>query len=197
MQKDLSLNAPIVYNKECIQSLSRQYIITQLQLKGFSNIARELPVVANPEDPVHEALRHIADILNEERKEQFDEMLLTLMLDESNLMQTYDTITSEMLKDEQNWGRIVTFIVFTAHLSVYCAQTEKLRHKVVAVVERADCLMEEKLHHWIEEQGGWQALLEHYDLEKWRINLSTAILGAGVSLGVVIGGIMAFKSILS
>ena len=186
----------IILDIESTKALPRSYIITQLKKKGFTDIANKLPQVSNPENHVHEVLREIADILNEERGEQFEDMLRELApADYSSLKKTNDMIVYEMFKDEINWGRVVTFIVFSSHIVLYCAQRENLSQNVGDVVNWIETMMEERLHDWIEQQGGWQAFVQHYDNESWRVNLSTAILGLGVGLAAVIGGLAFLKKI--
>ena len=120
-------------------------------------------------------------------------MLNTLAIQESTLKQTYDTIVEEMFKGQTHWGKMVTFVVFTSHIVLYCAKRENLKHKVPDVVNWTETVIDEKLHRWIEEQGGWQAFVEHFDTENWRISLSTVLLGLGLGAGVVAGGLLALK----
>lgn len=191
-----SLTTPTIYNKEAIQSLPRHFIITQLREAGFGDIADALQPVSNPNDPLHEAFEAIAAALSEEREEQFNDMLNTLAVDENTLKLCYDTIAAEMFKGKTHWGRIVTFVVFTSHVVLYCARREKLKHTVPLVVEWADTVIHGRLHRWIEEQGGWQAFVEHFDVESWRISLSAAVFGIGLGAGLLAGGIFALKKLL-
>ena len=192
-----SLPTPTIYDKEAILSLPRHYIITQLREKGYTDLANKLPQVSNSDDHIHDVFGRIAAALNEERQEQFEEMLLTLRLDDGSLKEVYDSIVSEMFKGSNHWGKVVTFIVFTSHIVLYCAKTETLRHRVPDIVEWTDAMMQERLHYWIEEQGGWQAFVEHFDLENWRVSLSTGVLLLGVALSAVVSGLLFFKRILS
>lgn len=191
-----SCPTPRVFDKEAVQSLPRHYIITQLKDNGFTDLADALSEVPNPDDPIHEALSKVASTLNEERQEQFDDMINTLALNDSNLKESYDSIVEELLKEQTNWGRIVTFIVFASHIVLYCAQKRELKHRVPDVVEWTESVTEKKLLHWIEQQGGWQAFMEHYDLENWRISLSTALLGLGVGISALAGGIALCRKFL-
>ena len=195
-QENTLATQPTIYDKEVIKSFPRQYIITQLKRNGFAELAEALPGAVNSEDPIHAAFREIADTLNEEREEQMKDMLKTLKLDETNLKATYDTIIVEMFRDRIHWGKIVTFVVFSAHYVLCCAQREDLRPKIADLMELIDSHVEERLHHWIEVQGGWQAFVEHYETENWRISVSTAVLGLGLGLTVVAGGLMALKNML-
>jgi len=183
-----------IYNKEAILSLPRHYIITQLRNNGFKDLANSLPQVPNPDDPIHGALQKIAATLNEERQEQFDDMLLYLNLTSDNLKETFDSIVNEMLRDSKNWGRIITFVVFVSHLVLYCARQKALYQRVPEVMQWTDSAVQEKMQGWIEKQGGWQACLEHYDLESWRISLSTFLLGMGGVLALATAGLAFFKN---
>lgn len=198
-QPDLETNSPTsptILDKEAIQSLPRYFIITQLKDAGFTDIAEQLPPVSNPNDPVHSAFKGIAVTLSEEREEQFTDMLNTLAVKESSLKETFDTIVAELFKEQTHWGKLVTFIVFTSHVVLYCARRENLRHKVPEVVEWTDTVIHERLHHWIIAKGGWQAFVEHYDTDNWRVSLSTVLLGIGLGAGVVAGGLLALKKML-
>lgn len=191
-----SLKSTTIFDKEAIQSLPRQFIITQLREAGFTEIAEELEPVSNPNDPVHEAFHAIAVTLSEEREDQFADMLSTLGMDENSLKHTYDTIVAELFKGQTHWGKIVTFIVFTSHMVLHCARRESLRHKVPQIVEWTDAVMHEKLQCWVQEQGGWQAFVDHFDVENWRVSLSTVLLGLGLGATVVAGGLLALKKML-
>lgn len=197
ISKEESLPAPSLFEKELIQSVPRQYIVTQLVENGFSDLANKLPHVSSPDHHVHEVVKEVAAALKDERQEQFDDMLATLALDESNLKETYNTITFEMFKGKTHWGKVITFVAFTSHIVLYCARDRKLKHKVSEIVEWADAVMDKKLHSWIEEQGGWQAFVEHCDLEQWRVSLSTALLGLGVGVSVVASGLVFLKKCLT
>lgn len=183
-----------IFDKEAIQSLPRHYIITQLREAGFTEIAEELTPVCNPDDPIHEAFQAIAIALSEERGDQFADMLSLLGVEERSLKHTYDTIVDELFKGQMHWGKIVTFIVFTSHVVLYCARRESLRNVVPQVVEWTDA--HEKLHSWIVEQGGWQAFVEHFDVENWRVSLSTVLLGLGLVATFVAGGLLALRKML-
>lgn len=186
------LPSPTIFDKETIQSLPRHYIITQLRKNGHADIANKLTPVDNPDNRVHASFSEIAASLEEERAEQFADMLNTLALEDSNLKRTYNTIVDEMFKEHIHWGRIVTFIVFTSNMVLYCARSRSLKHRVPEIMTWTDTVMNEKMHRWIEEQGGWQAFVEHFDLENWRVSLSTLLLGLGASMAVI-GGFFAVK----
>ena len=186
---------PTIFDKEAIQSIPRYYIIEQLQDVGLEDVAAELKLASNPEHPIHQAFRAVAAHLNKEREEQFNDMLYKLSLDEDCLKEAYDTIISEVLKGPTHWGKMVTVVVFTSHVVLYCARSprQNLKAKVPEIVAWADNMMQERLHLLIEEQGGWQAFVEHFDLENRRISLSTLLLGVGVVVTVLAGGLFALR----
>lgn len=190
------LASPTIFDKEAIQSLPRHYIIEQLKENGWTDIAASLSPVPNPDEPIHETFKAIAAALREEREEQFDDMICTLSVKENSIRETFDTIVSELFKGPTHWGKMVTFIVFTSHLVQYCAQRRELRHKIPDLMEWTDAAMQEKLHQWIEQQGGWQAFVEHFDMENWRVSLSTFLLGLGVGVSLLAGGLLAMKKFL-
>lgn len=195
-EEENSLKSASILDKEAIQSLPRQYIISQLRDAGFTEIAEGLKPVSNPDDPVHEAFHAIAITLSEEREQQFTDMLNTLGMEGNSLKHTYDTIVAELFRGQIHWGKIVTFIVFTSHMVLYCAHKGSLRHRVPQIVEWTDAVMQEKLRCWIQEQGGWQAFVDHFDMENWRVSLSTVLLGLGLGASIVAGGLLALKKVL-
>ena len=187
----------VAVDRDLCKSLARKYVITQLRRNNFNEIANTLPKVKNVNDHVHMVVQEIADTLVEERGGQFEDMLNTLNLDDSSIEHTYDTIMYEMFKDTVNWGKIVTFIAFSAHMAVYCAKTDELQHRVKDIVSWADKVMKEKLEQWIEGQGGLQDFVSHYDTENWRVNLSSAVLALGVTFVAFAGGFLTLRKLFT
>jgi len=183
-------------DKELCKSIPRNYIVYWLKRNGFVELANSLPVLHYTGNHVHEVIQEIADTLLEERELQFQEMLATLNLTADNIEQTYDSIMYEMFKDKVNWGKIITFVGFTAHFCVHCARSNSLRQKVPNVLDWADGVMNDQLQSWIEAQGGVQAFVEHYDTENWRVDLSTGVMFAGLALTAVTAGFMALKKFI-
>ncbi len=132
--------------------------------------------------------------LEEEREVQFEEMLFTMILNSSNIEKTYDNMMYEMYSNSINWGKIITYITFTAHMAVYCARENSLRDKVPDIVTWADRVMEEQLQGWIRSQGGLQAFLDHYDTADWQVNLSAGLLALGV-VATIATGLLALKKL--
>ncbi len=115
-------------------------------------------------------------------------------LNSSNIEQTYDNIMYDMFSNSINWGQIITYITFTAHMAVYCARENSLRDKVPDIVTWADRVMEERLQGWIRSQGGLQAFLDHYDTADWQVNLSSGLLALGV-VATIATGLLALKKL--
>ena len=182
------------FDKDLCRSIPTNYIVYWLKRQGFLDLANSLPELQHTSNHVHEVIKEIADTLQEERGLQFKEMLATLDLNADNIEQTYDSIMYEMFKDKVNWGKIIAFIGFTAHIGVHCAGKDSLKEQVPFLLNWADRVMEDQLQSWIEAQGGVQAFVEHYDTEDWRVDLSTGVIFAGFALTAVTVGFAALKS---
>ena len=176
-----------------VRHFARFYILNQLRKHNHSDLAERL---SNPEDQVegetHHLLQTIAGQLEKERGQQFEEILNRLQLTNQNLKLTYETIVGEIFRDEIHWGRIVAFIVFSGTLAVYCAE-HGLEARVKDVIGWTEEQMESRVRDWVLEKGGWQAFMDHYDDERWTIEIPQLLVGAGLAAAVVAGGILLMK----
>ncbi len=177
------------------QHLPRKYIAVQLRRNNFHELASTLPRARfTSNNNIYTSVQEIADTLEEERGVQFDQMLFTMNVNSSNIGQTYDNIMYEMFRDTINWGKIITYITFTAHMAVYCARNNLLRDQVPDIVTWADRVMEEQLEGWIRSQGGLQAFLDHYGTADWQVNLSSGVLALGL-VATIATGLFALKKL--
>lgn len=190
-------NIPEEIAVQLCRHLPRRYISVQLRRNNFQELACSLPRARfTSNNDLYTSMQEIADTLEEERGVQFDEMLFTMNVDRSNIEQTYDNIMYEMFSNSINWGKIITYITFSAHMAVYCASNNTLRDKVPDIVTWADRVMEEQLEGWIRRQGGLQAFLDHYDTADWQVNLSSGLLALGVVATIAIG-LLALKELFT
>ena len=183
-------------NSDRCKSLARRYIHTQLNRNGHTEIADMLPRVKNPSDYIHDVLKDTADNLGVELGEQFDEMLAELSLEEGNIQHSYNEIVSQIFNDDINWGRIASFIAFSAHIAVHCAKQERLCHKVPDIVTWTDKMMVDKLQSWIVDQGGLEEFIHRYDSEHCQMSLSSTVMGLGMGFAVLLGGLVALNRLI-
>ena len=103
--------------------------------------------------------------------QQFIDMIYHLQLTGQCLQETYMSIVSVIFQDDIHWGRIVAMIVFSGSLAVYCAE-HRMEEKVKDVIHWTEEQMESSgLRDWVQEKGGLQAFIYHYDYERWKVEI--------------------------
>ena len=165
---------------------SRVYIISQLRKHGFNELANKHSNCESCDDSFEQVLHHLAGNLAEERKHQFEEMLVGLRLTHDSLSETYHVIVREMFADGVNWGRILTFLVFSGSLAVFCAR-EKMGERVGDVIVWTENVIEKTITNWVDRQGGWTAFVDHFDDGSWTIEPPTYIAASVIAVLVVAG----------
>ena len=183
-------------NTKSMRQFARYYILNQLRKHNQSEVADRL---SNPEDAVeddlHDILHAIANQLANEREQQFEDILYHLQLTSQNLKETYMSIVSEIFRDDIHWGRIVAFIVFSGSLAVYCAE-HRMEDKVKDVIDWTEEQMESRVRDWVQEKGGLQAFMDHFDDERWKVEIPQFLMGAGLAAAVIAGGVLLIKKFL-
>ena len=176
-----------------IRSFVRVYILYQLKIHECHRVVEQLADLEESDEESHRAIQSIANRLADERRQQFQELLNRLQITNENLRVTYDTIVTEVFKDDIHWGRIISFLVFSGALAVYCAQ-HNLEARVRDVITWTECEVQNNVWIWITEHGGFRAFIEHFD-DGSQISLSQFVIGASVVAAVVAGGIMVLKNL--
>lgn len=184
-------------NSELCKSLVRNHIRTQLEKNRFSSIISTLPPVINPYDDIHKMLEEVLQCLIKKHAKEFDDLLHQVELTCDTVKQVYNLVVYDNFSEGISYGKIVMFIMFSAHMAVHCATMVHLRRKVPEIVAWADMFMEEKLQSWIMEQGGLEAFALYLGGSGWPGQLPAVIVGLGTSLAVLIGGWMAFRLLLN
>lgn len=178
-----------------LEDIARNYIVSQLRENRYTWLADRCPPVRDPNHNVHRLIGSICTQLERERGEQFDDIISSLTVTDDNLEDTYRQLMSQVFNDGVNWGKIITFLVFSARLSLYCAQHE-LQDRVLDIVEWTQDEMRERIHSWVQERGGWAAFVQHYDNDSWKMSLSSFIVVTGMVAAVVAGGVFMVKRFL-
>nr|XP_033817750.1 apoptosis regulator BAX isoform X2 [Geotrypetes seraphini] len=86
-------------------------------------------------------------------------------------------VAMEMFSDGNfNWGRVVALFYFACKLALkaLCAKIPEL---IRTFINWTMDYLREHLLHWIQEQGGWQALLSYFGTPTWQ---TVGIFVAGV-----------------
>lgn len=139
----------------------RGYVSAQLRKKGYGELAaiverettRLMPSTLD-EDEVAEVLTRMADQLNEERAQQFENMCVQLNLSQTNTKKKFNKVMVNLFQEGISWGNIITLVAFTGHIATYCARYN-MDEQSIEVLNEADTYLHEQLLPWILEQGGW------------------------------------------
>lgn len=178
-----------------LEEIARHYIVRQLRENGFDALANRFPSVSDPDHDVHRLVDTICTQLERERAEQFDDIIASLTVTNDNLEDTYRQLMTHVFQEGVNWGKIITFLVFSARLCLHCARCG-LEDRVVEVVEWTETEMRERVHGWMVERGGWSAFVEHFDEDSWKISLSTFVVAMGMVAAVLASGAFMVKRFL-
>lgn len=167
---------------EHMQDIARYYIINHLRRGGFDDVADQLPPVRGTSHQSYIIIERIVNQLEQERSDQFQDILSGLDIDEGNLNITYKTVVEEIFNGGVHWGRIVAFLVFSGHFAIHCA-SHGLKEHVPDVMSWAEAEMTLRICQWVEEQGGWGAFVTHFDRwdgESWTTALVTVSMVAAL-----------------
>uniref|UniRef100_A0A914WFX2 Bcl-2 Bcl-2 homology region 1-3 domain-containing protein n=1 Tax=Plectus sambesii TaxID=2011161 RepID=A0A914WFX2_9BILA len=96
------------------------------------------------------------------------------------------SVADEMFADSRrNWGRVVALYAFVAELSTHMKLNEQGRARLAQTI---GTYVSERLGHWIERQGGWNAFMRHFPCEvDWEKTIFKGLLATGLGLGVLAG----------
>lgn len=103
-----------------------------------------------------------------------------------HVQSVYDTVATELFRNNITWARIVALFVFTADLTVDCIKQKQDRFASV-IAESMQRFVRNRLAPWIVLQGGWTSLLDHFQQSqhpKWQLWTAT---GIGAFIGLLIG----------
>lgn len=190
-----SIEASVIKKSVDINHLSQSYIIEQLIKYGQKQLANALTCqLQPPTDVTQKIIKKISNQLAEEQKEQLEEICFELHLTEDTVSDTFDAISLELFRDGIKWGRIVTYIAFTGAFAVYCAE-HNLKTHVTIVMNKTESFIGTYLHKWIDESGGGQAFVKHFDEQEISVisYLPTLVFGMGVTALTIASGFIFFR----
>ena len=175
-----------------LEEIARHYIATLLKKNKYAQLANRLPPVRDPDHSVHRLIDSICTQLERERAGQFDEIIASLAVSDENLEDTYRQLMTHVFQDGVNWGKIITFLVFSGRLSLHCAR-RGMQNRVPDVVGWTEDEMRERIHTWVIERGGWAAFVHHYDNESWKLSFPSFLVVTGMFAVVLASGVFMAK----
>ena len=178
-----------------LEEIARHYIVTVLKENSYPKLANQLPPVRDPDQNVHRLINSICTQLERERGQQFDEIISSLTITEDSLEDTYRQLMTHVFQEGVNWGRIITFLVFSSRVSLHCARSG-MQNRVRDIVEWTEDEMRERIHSWVIERGGWAAFVRHYDNDSWKMSLSSFLVVTGMFAAVLASGVFMAKRFL-
>ncbi|XP_063157196.1 apoptosis regulator BAX-like [Candoia aspera] len=105
---------------------------------------------------VYSLQEHMLHILQELRNNEEITRMAESIISE-NPLQTLAEVSEEMFATEVNWGRIVVFFYFTYKVIIQSAASF-----FKAVMDWAMNFLRDRLAAWIQQQGGWNVLLNFF-----------------------------------
>jgi hypothetical protein len=178
-----------------LEEIARYWLMTVLRNNRYSNLANQLPPVRDPDQDAHRLINSLCTRLETERAQQFDEIISSLSITSDSLEDTYRQLMTHVFQDSVNWGRVITFLVFSSRLSLHCAQSG-MQNRVRDIVEWTEDEMRERIHGWVIERGGWASFVHHYDDDSWKMSLPSFLVVAGMFAAVFASGVFMAKRFL-
>ena len=195
VHSDVDLPPNVTVDVTQLEEIARQYLMTVLRGNKYTNLANQLPPVRDPDQNVHRLINSICEQLERERAQQFDEIISSLSITNDSLEDTYRQLMTHVFQEGINWGRIITFLVFSSRLSLHCAQSG-MQNRVRDVVEWTEDEMRERIHSWVVERGGWAAFVRHYDNDSWKMSLPSFLVVTGMFAAIFASGVFMAKRFL-
>ena len=195
IHSDVDLPSNLRVDVTQLEEIARHYLMTVLRGNRHANLANQLPPVRDPDQSVHRLIDSICTQLERERAQQFDDIIASLTITDGSLEDTYRQLMTHVFQEGVNWGRIITFLVFSSRLSLYCARSG-MQNRVRNIVEWTEDEMRERIHSWVIERGGWEAFVRHYDNDSWKMSLSSFLVVTGMFAAVLASGVFMAKRFL-
>ena len=174
-----------------LEEIARHYIMTVLRENEYPELANQLSPVRDPDLKLYRQINSICSQLERERAQQFDEKISSLSITTDSLEDTYRQLRTHVFLEGINGGRIITFLVFSSRLSLHCARSG-MQNQVRDIVEWTEDEMQDRIHHWMIERGGWAVFVRHYD-DLWKMSLSSFLVVTGMFTAVLASGVFLAK----
>ena len=189
---DRDLPPNVMVDTTQLKDIARHYLVTVLKENRYADLANQFPPIRDPDQSVHGLIDGICAQLEKERARQFDEIIASLTITNDTVKDTYRQIVTHIFQDGVNWGRIITFLVFSGRLSLHCARCG-MQNRVRDVVEWTEDEMRDRIHSWVMERGGWAAIVHHYDDDSWKLSLPSFLAVTGMLAFVLASGVFMAK----
>ena len=133
--------------------LVADYIKCRLRKDDLHSHWPNCPRLAEP-GQVQFCMRAIGSELENRYSEVFVAMANSLNITPNTAQITYFAVVQELFNDGVNWGRIVALFAFSGCLAVHCVKKE-MSSVVDQILEWTSEFLENRLHGWITQHGGW------------------------------------------
>ena len=184
-------NAP-VDRDATLKEIARYYIVTVLKENSYVNLANQFPPLKYPNQNIHRLINDICTQLVEERAEMFNEIIVSLTITNDNLEDTYKQLMTHIFQEGVNWGRIITFLVFSGRLSLHCARCG-MQNRVREIIKWE---MYGRISSWVMERGGWNSFVPSYEDDSWNVSLALFLVVTGEFAVVFASGIFLARRFL-
>uniref|UniRef100_S4RB20 BCL2 like 2 n=1 Tax=Petromyzon marinus TaxID=7757 RepID=S4RB20_PETMA len=107
---------------------------------------------------VQRAMRASGDEFERRYRSAFAQLPAQLQVSQATLRARFSDVLDELFRDGVNWGRVVAFFAFGGALCAECVDKE-LPGLVSSVATWMTSYLEDRLLWWIDDNGGWKALI--------------------------------------
>ncbi|XP_061563689.1 apoptosis regulator BAX-like [Cololabis saira] len=157
------------YVRECINLEDPGLQVSSEDLGGRSEEQQD-PIIKE----VVERLLKLGDKLNEDAELQHLVRLIS-QVGSNGAQDIFVEVAKNIFVKEINWGRVVV-LFHLAYKLIYMALTTKHLENIRMVISWVLQVIRERLSPWIEQQGGWEGVIQSFS--RWR----TATIVASVVL---------------
>jgi BCL2-like 1 (apoptosis regulator Bcl-X) len=173
------------------------YIKYRLGKEGFD--WRDCPQLPDPPTRLCRVVRSLCDELESAEGGVIPELTAALPITPSIAYKKYMEVATALFEDKTEretgegsgtvirWGRIVALFTFGGALAVRCLR-ERMPQLIGPVTDWTAIFVEMHLNRWIQEHGGWEGMVSHFEQVGERVEWSTfkrTMAGVGAVCGVV------------
>jgi hypothetical protein len=184
------------FNTMCFncKEVARHYIVTVLRENGYTRLANQFPPVRDPDQNMHRLINDVCRRVEMEKSQQFDEIISSLTITEDSLDNIYRQLTTLIFQDGVNWGTIVTILVISSRLSLYCAQCG-MQNRVWDIVEWTTDEVCDRVHTgWDMQIRDWEH--SSYYEDEWKVSTSSFLVATIATLVMMASGLFLVRRFL-
>ncbi|XP_043082294.1 apoptosis regulator Bcl-2a isoform X2 [Puntigrus tetrazona] len=115
---------------------------------------------SDPYSRIYRALREAGDQIERMYQREFEEMSHQMIFSPNAAQRSFLAVAEELFRDGVNWGRIVAFFEFGGSMCVESFNRE-MASQVDNIAHWMTDYLNGPLENWIEENGGWAAVLKN------------------------------------